>query len=173
MVALEHQSGSDGRGHPATPFTIKLVSRNAAGAPAPLPDFNPAATYSWTIATTASGISGFEAAQFVVDTTGFANATHGVFSVTTNGNSLVLVYTGMAQPPAFSGVQKLPDHNFRLTFTGPQGAHYSVHATANVALKPVASWPVIGTGLFSAGATTFDDLNATNSPHMFYLISTP
>ena len=154
-------------------FTIKPVSLNGAGAAAPLADFNPASTYSWTIATAAGGIANFNPAVFAVDTTGFLNSTRGTFAVTTSGNTLLLTYTGTTQPPAISGAQKLPDHNFRLLFTGQQGAHYSVHASANVALKPVTSWPVISTGTFGAGAVTFDDLTATNSPHMFYLISTP
>ena len=154
-------------------FTIKLVSVSAAGAPAALPDFNPASAYSWTIATATAGIVGFNPALFTVDTSAFANASHGIFSVTASGNSLVLVYTPITQPPVVSGVQHRSDGNFRINLTGPLGTPFTVHASTNVAVRPASTWPIVGSGVLGSGTTPFDDLTATNYPMRFYRISTP
>lgn len=89
------------------------------------------------------------------------------------GGGLNLVISAPSTQPKFSGVVRLPDNNFQLSFTGPSSQTYTVHATTNLTLTPASSWPVIGTGTFSAGANTFSDLSATNYPQQFYLITTP
>ena len=157
----------------ATPITIKLVSQTPAGVPGPIAGFNPGVSQSWPLVFTASGIANFSAAEFVVDTTAFANPLSGYFGVTSDGMTLSLTYTYVAQPPAFTGAQLRADGNFRLHLTGPAGAGFTVHASTNLALHPLTAWPVVGTGSFGAGVTTFDDLTATNHPTRFYLITTP
>jgi fibronectin-binding autotransporter adhesin len=86
---------------------------------------------------------------------------------------LNLVVAAASTQPKFSGVVKLSDNNFQLSFTGPSGQTYIVHATTNLTLTPVSSWPIIGTGTFSSGVNMFSDLSATNFPQQFYLITTP
>jgi autotransporter-associated beta strand protein len=87
------------------------------------------------------------------------------------GGGLNLVIA--AAQPHFGGITRLPDNNFQLTFTGPASQTYTVHATTNLTLTPISSWPVVGSGTFSAGANTFTDLSATNYSQQFYNITTP
>lgn len=57
-------------------------------------NFNSAQTQAWVLASTSAGITGFDAADFTIDASQFANDTgSGVFSVEQRGNDLVLVYT--------------------------------------------------------------------------------
>jgi len=86
----------------ANPFGINLWTLSGTG-----PDVNGAAAnfdsaqnYSWTIASSTTGITGFSADKFVVRTSatngtgGFANAFGGgTFSVAQSGNNLNLVFT--------------------------------------------------------------------------------
>ena len=84
----------------ANPFVIHLASLTAAQIPGAAGGFNPAATYTWPLATATSGFTGFAASSFAVDTSGFANSFKGVFTVTTSGNTLDLNYgEPVAAPP--------------------------------------------------------------------------
>ncbi|MBJ7260156.1 MAG: autotransporter-associated beta strand repeat-containing protein, partial [Chthoniobacterales bacterium] len=63
-------------------------------------NFDPSQSYTWTILTAASGITGFSADKFLINTgaangtAGFANAlAGGSFSMAQNGNNLDLVFT--------------------------------------------------------------------------------
>jgi autotransporter-associated beta strand protein len=156
-----------------SPFTIKLVSLTAANIPGLISGFNPAASYTWTIATTVSGFTNFDASKFRVDTTAFANPIAGAFTFATSGNSLVVNYAVTPLPLTFSSVERRTDGNFHLALSGTIGTGFTVHASTNVALTPLSAWPVIGSGTFGAGSTPFDDMNATNYPKRFYLITTP
>ena len=158
---------------PITPFTIKLESLTSSNTPGLISGFNPATNYTWTIATAASGFTGFQASDFTVDTTAFANPIAGAFRVATSGNSLLLNYTAAPTPLAFSGIQRLSDGTFNLTLTGATGTGFTVHATTNLALTPLSAWTVLGSGTIGAGPTPFVDLTATNYLDRFYLISTP
>ena len=67
--------------------------------------FNNALTQSWTILTTTTGITGFDAANFVINvganngTNGFSNAlAGGGFSLGTASNDLVLTFTAVPEP---------------------------------------------------------------------------
>jgi autotransporter-associated beta strand protein len=75
-------------------------------------------------------------------------------------------------PTSISGVGRLNDGNVTFTITGGVGQAYSVRASANVA-APVASWTVLESGTLPSSNYTFTDLNATNYPARFYIISTP
>jgi hypothetical protein len=155
-------------------FTIKLVSMADASTPGSVPDFDPAANYSWTIATAGGGLLNFDPVKFAVDASAFANAYAGTFGVTSVGNSIVVQYTApVTAPPSITGQSKLSDGTFSLTFSGTAGAGYSVRASTNVDLAPVVNWPVISTGTFGASPVTFIDVNATNYPQRYYLISVP
>ncbi|MDB6026492.1 MAG: hypothetical protein JWM68_2715, partial [Verrucomicrobiales bacterium] len=71
-----------------------------------LTDFVSTTNYSWSIARTTTGISGFDAGAFTVNTAGFTNTTGGgTFTVTTNATDVLLVFTasqGAAQPTSFT-----------------------------------------------------------------------
>jgi hypothetical protein len=173
---LNITGGLDIAATPAKPFTIKLESLTTSNTLGPLSGFNATASNTWTIATTASGFANFNASDFVVDTTAFANPIPGgSFRVATNGNSLVLNYTFTVVPqlPAFSGIQRLSNGTFNLTFTGKAGTGFTMLASTNLALTPLSAWTVLGTGTIGAGPTSFVDLTATNYLDRFYLISTP
>jgi autotransporter-associated beta strand protein len=75
-------------------------------------------------------------------------------------------------PTSISGVGHLNDGNVAFTITGGVGQAYSVRASSNVA-APVASWTVLESGILQSANYTFTDLNATNYPARFYIISTP
>jgi autotransporter-associated beta strand protein len=86
----------------ANPFGINLWTLSGTGPDAngAAANFNSAQNYSWTIASSTSGITGFSADKFVVRTSatngtgGFANAFGGgTFSVAQSGNNLNLVFT--------------------------------------------------------------------------------
>jgi fibronectin-binding autotransporter adhesin len=170
---LNITGGLDIAATPITPFTIKLESLTSSNTLGPISGFNPATNNTWTIATTASGFTSFQASDFIVDTTAFANPIAGNFRVAINGNSLVLNYTAAPRPLAFSGIQRLSNGTFNLTLTGTAGTGFTVHASTNLALTPLSAWTVLGTGTIGSGPTPFDDLTATNYPDRFYLISTP
>ena len=89
-------------------FNIRLWSIASASATnGEAANFNNTNSYSWTLGTFGA-ITGFDSSYFTINTSatngtgGFANATDptGVWSVTTNGGSLLLNYTYTYVPPA-------------------------------------------------------------------------
>ena len=90
-----------------TTFTVRLLSDG------PVADFDPAKSYSWQVATTGDGVSGFDPAKFTVDTSDFTptQAPDGTFSVSTSDGALFLEYTPSTGT---------------LTFTNPAGGNWSV-----------------------------------------------
>jgi len=64
--------------------------------------------YSWQLASTTTGITGFSAGDFIVNTvaingtTGFSNPTSGSFSVSVSGNNLMLNYTAVPEPTTWA-----------------------------------------------------------------------
>lgn len=87
---------------PGAPFTLQLQTLTGAGAGGLLASFNPGSDHDWLdIITTTGGITGtFASADFVVDTTGFANAFGGAFTVVLDGNNLDLHYSFVPEPTA-------------------------------------------------------------------------
>lgn len=69
-------------------------------------NFSDASSYTWVLASTSGGISGFDAGDFLIHTAanngsaGFANAFTGNFGVSVSGNDLVLTYTAVPEPRA-------------------------------------------------------------------------
>ncbi len=69
-------------------------------------NFNELLSYSWVLASTTSGVSGFEVADFVINTaanngtSGFSNPFSGSFSVGVSGNNLMLNYSAIPEPSA-------------------------------------------------------------------------
>ena len=67
-------------------------------------NFSELLNYSWILATTTTGITGFDAADFVLNTAasngtaGFINTYTGGFSVAQSGNQLLLNYSAVPEP---------------------------------------------------------------------------
>jgi fibronectin-binding autotransporter adhesin len=83
-------------------WTLSGTSPDTSGNAA---NFNSALNYTWTIATAAGGISGFDATKFQIvasatnGTGGFSNTYgSGTFSIAQSGNNLNLVFTAGAAP---------------------------------------------------------------------------
>jgi autotransporter-associated beta strand protein len=87
----------------ANTITFNLVSVDASGNPTAAINFNPASPYSWMFATSATAITGFNANQINLITTGFANGTAGgSFSFTESGNDLFLNFTPVPEPSTWA-----------------------------------------------------------------------
>ena len=79
-------------------FSLSGISPDVPGA---LAGWDPAVTNSWTIVRTTNGITGFDAANFTINTggfTGYNNIGTGLFSLALDGNDLKLMFTPGATP---------------------------------------------------------------------------
>jgi autotransporter-associated beta strand protein len=85
-------------------FTIELVSFNGDGDEAgEAMSFNSGVGYTWTLATAAGGITGFDPGRFTLDTSDFANGlAGGSFSVSQSGNDLLLHFTPVPEPSTYA-----------------------------------------------------------------------
>ena len=86
------------------PFVIDINSLALDNSVAPVHDFNPNLLQSWTIATAAGGVPGFDAAKFVLDDSGFQGALPGEWfriGLGADGNSVVLTY-GVPEPTSLT-----------------------------------------------------------------------
>lgn len=86
------------------PFTINVVSLGLDGNPGEAANFDPLQDYTWEIASTSSGIEGFDADKFNINVSGFLNApdpSH--FSLSSDGSNIDLKYSAVPEP-ATSGL---------------------------------------------------------------------
>lgn len=79
-------------------ITIAPITFNGSS-PGSAANFDPTQNYSFTLATTTTGITGFDATAFAFSMTNFQNAYTGTWAVGTSGNNLVLNYTGGSAIP--------------------------------------------------------------------------
>ena len=80
-------------------FTIAIVSLDSANQSAALSDFDATQPYSFTLMTSAGGITGFDAREFAIDASGFRNDLRGgSFSVGQQGNDLILSFAPAPVP---------------------------------------------------------------------------
>jgi autotransporter-associated beta strand protein len=152
-------------------FTLRLVSPSG-----PLPGFNSASNYSWTIATTTAGVFNFDPSKFSVDASGLGvNLAGGTFALQAQANNVVLIFTPYAPPAgptAFTSITPLPDGNISLVLTAAPGQTLVLQSATN--LTAPISWSPIFTNLAGpAGAASYTDTSATNFPLRFYRIATP
>ncbi len=90
----------------ASKFNINLASLTTANLTGLLTNFDNTATYIWTIASASGGITGFNAANFNINTSGFQNPPGvGTFTLSQSGNNLNLIFTSAAAA-AIKGVQR-------------------------------------------------------------------
>jgi len=93
--------------------------------------------------------------------------------VVTSSTATLTVITP-ASPVISSNVILLETGNVQFSFSGTQSADYRVWATTDIALSPVVgTWTQVGGGTFGATPVTFTDLQATNFPQRFYIITSP
>ena len=89
-------------GQPFTVAPVSLNNINNPNSPGALTDFDPTQSYSWEFARSTGGINFVTGASlsnsFAVDTSGFANAYTGVWTVSESGVSLYLDYGPAAVP---------------------------------------------------------------------------
>lgn len=85
----------------ADPFTIDVTSLTSGNVAGLATGFSTSASYSFTVVSTTTGISGFSADKFHLDTSGFANAFDGTWALAlaNGGNDLALTYTGASAVP--------------------------------------------------------------------------
>jgi fibronectin-binding autotransporter adhesin len=157
-----------------SPFTIKLMSLTGGNTPGLAPNFDKFATYSWTIAISSGGVQNFAANEFVLDTSLFSNDfSGGVFSLTSDGNSLLVRYTPSALvAPTMNSYGPWGGSSFPLVFSGPSGQTYEVLASTNVSL-PMASWTPLTSGTFGASPIAYIDTAATNGARFYRVVSLP
>ena len=68
-------------------------------------NFNDHTSYSYTFAS-GSSVVGFNANAFTINTSGFANAYTGAWSVAQNGGNLNLVYTAIPEPATYAAPRR-------------------------------------------------------------------
>jgi autotransporter-associated beta strand protein len=84
-------------------LTFNLNSVTSSGSPANAINFNPSSSYSWMFATSSSTITGFNASDFNIVTSGFSNSTGGgMFSLSEVGDNLYLNFTPVPEPSTWS-----------------------------------------------------------------------
>jgi autotransporter-associated beta strand protein len=90
--SLLSSSGAITFGGPVTVYLGSVVGQSGGA----VPDWDAAANHTFLIASTDLGITGFDANQFSVNTSAFANAFTGTWAVSQMGNNLFLNYTAGA-----------------------------------------------------------------------------
>ncbi len=92
-------------GSPDARFRFELASVTAASAPGLTLGFDPARAQDFVIARNLGGITGFDVAAVLVDTSAFLNATQGgAFTVGVLGNDLVLHFQPVPEPGVNAGL---------------------------------------------------------------------
>jgi len=140
-------------------FTISIASLTGGNAPGTAANFNAAQNYSWLIASTTAGITGFDTSKFTIDPSAFTNPiSGGTFSLNQTGNNLFLNFNGVSGPPQWNvdasgswGVMG----NWQPAVV-PNGAT----ATASFLGKITAPRTVTLDGDKTVGAIYFDNANA-------------
>lgn len=81
------------------PFSIMITSLGLNNNPGEAANFDPAQNYSWILATASSGVTGFSADKFFIDTSGFLNLPgSGGFTVSHSGNDVLLNFAAVPEP---------------------------------------------------------------------------
>lgn len=82
-------------------ITISVASLNGSGTAGQAANFDPSQNYSFVLVQADGGITGYNPAEFTVDTSAFQNGTQGgSFSVVQAGNNLDLVFTTAVPEPS-------------------------------------------------------------------------
>ena len=87
-------------------YVLNVLSLDAGNATGLVPNFSEVSR-SWTIASTTGGITGFDAANWTIDATGFLNAEAGAFTLAQSGGDLVLSYAAVPEPATYAALAGL------------------------------------------------------------------
>lgn len=90
----------------ASAYVLKVLSLDAGNASGLVTNFSEVSR-SWTIASTTAGITGFNAANWTIDATGFLNSEAGAFTLAQLGNDLVLSYVAVPEPATYASLAGL------------------------------------------------------------------
>ncbi|HEU5396119.1 MAG TPA: immunoglobulin domain-containing protein, partial [Verrucomicrobiae bacterium] len=139
----------------------------------------PSLSYQWLQNGTNAPYPGANSATLSITNVQAGDA--GVFAVivsngtdsVTSSNATLTVVTPSA--PTYTGATALNGSgNVQFSFSGTSGADYRVWASTNIALTPViGTWTQVASGTFGASPVQFTDLQTTNYPNRFYLITSP
>jgi autotransporter-associated beta strand protein len=154
-------------------FTINLNSLTLANATGPVADFNHTKSYTWSIAHTTTGVSGFSPELITLNTVGFANSLgNGTFFLSTNATDVLLSF---AVPPGIAAINiNVAGNTVAISGTnGPPNVTYRVLTSTNVT-APLSTWSQVGAGTFgNDGSFSFNGaINPANSQG-FYAIVLP
>ena len=84
-------------------FTVSIASLDPSNAPGNAANFSSAGNFSWMIASTTAGITGFDTARFTIDSSAFTNPLGGgSFALSQVGNNLFLNFNGVSTPPQWN-----------------------------------------------------------------------
>ena len=84
-------------------ITVRLIGLDANGNNGAVANFDPSQSYAFTLVHAGSGIVGYTASEFAVNTASFDNNTQGgAFSVVQEGNDLVLMFTAVPEPATWT-----------------------------------------------------------------------
>ncbi len=153
-------------------FNIDITSLTLANAAGAVSDFDNTNSYSWVIASTTTGVTGFDTNAFALNTAGFVNSLgSGSFSLSTNGNNLLLNFTvpNLVQDPT-SFVTTGAGQG---TFAGSPNTTYTIQYAD--ALGNPTNWQLLNTVLTDgSGVGVFSDPSAPNGQSQrFYRVKYP
>jgi fibronectin-binding autotransporter adhesin len=140
-----------------SPFSINLYTLGNVGGTngqaTTAANFNTSSNYTWTLATFAGGITGFNANSFVINTNSFSNSidASAVWGVITNGNSLQLTYTMPVTTPTM-----LTNGGGLLTITNSQNYPDGIDLNAGTTI-------ITSTGSVTATNTDYSYVGDTGS----------
>jgi fibronectin-binding autotransporter adhesin len=87
-------------------YVLNVLSLDAGNVTGLAPNFSEVAR-SWTIASTTGGITGFDAANWTIDVTGFLNPEAGTFTLAESAGNLVLSYAPIPEPSTYAALAGL------------------------------------------------------------------
>ena len=164
-------------------FTIHITSLDLnTGLPDPAANFDNTQVYYWTIATSATGITGFDPSKFTIDASGFQNAMgNGAFIIQQSGNSIVLAFVQKPQvtvSPTPYTTNECDNVTFTATATGTPtltyqwffgsspiaGATLSTYSTNNLNPASAGSYSVVVSNLSYYTATSTATLYVLSPP---------
>jgi autotransporter-associated beta strand protein len=155
------------------PFVIQLrsIDLNLNDDTSGAANFGNESSQSWIIATADGGITNFSANKFIVDASGFQNDLGGgSFTVRTNDNSLLLVFTSRPAPPTIDNVAFDGTNLVISGAGGTSGGTYFALSSTNLSL-PMNLWQRVATNSFASDGTfILTNTPDPNAAQTFYLL---
>ncbi|MGC3956841.1 MAG: pectinesterase family protein [Verrucomicrobiota bacterium] len=135
-------------------------------------------TYQWLQNGTNAPYATANSATLVITNAQVGDA--GTYSVIVSNTVGVVTSAGATltvtplTPPSINSPSVLPDGNFQFSATGVNGQNYRVWASTDVTLTPITTtWTLLSSGTFGGTPISFADLQATNYPQRFYILTVP